>query len=117
MTSNQQHSKLMNINYLEKLIKQDPESLSDLLSQQELTQLLKLDKDNQDKILTLEVQRSNSLENDYLQFSVNRKQMWLELINENQQMAFDMIKPIILDLIKDNDNKNFDLFILTETLH
>lgn len=116
MIVNQKPSLISNLDHLKKMLTQLPEEVVELLVQKELSNLLKLKPEEQNIVLNLELeQRTPSLEQDLNQFFLNRKAMWEELIAEDTENAFLMIKPVIE--LEVNNSTNLTEFILTETKH
>lgn len=116
MESNSRPSLLTNINYLKTIISQDPEELSELLAQKEVSSLFSMNQEDQELLLTNELeQRTYTQERDIHQFYLNRKKLWIDLINQNPEKAFFIIQPIIQFEVE--NGTNLETFILLETIH
>jgi hypothetical protein len=116
MESNSRPSLLTNINYLKTIINQDPEELSELLAQKEVSSLFSMNEKDQEIFLSNELeQRTNTKERDVYQFYLNRKSLWTELITSNPEKALSMIQPIIQFEVE--NGTNLETFILLETIH
>lgn len=117
METNSKPSLQVNLNYLRNLISKDAESLSELLAQKELSTLLLMSSENQEKFLKLENSfLSSNKQMNFEQFYLKRKQMWTALILKDPDKSLSIIVPIIQQQIEEN-YLNLENFILQETIH
>lgn len=105
-----------NAEYLKKIINQDPDNLSDLLAQLELTEFMTMNPDDQTRVLKAEIEwQTGILDRDLNQFLLNRRSLWFELLVSNPEKAYDIILPVLE--AKVNEGKISSEFILTEQSH